>query len=173
MKCPAITRRNFAARAVSLAPWCFWRTTFAAPILSTEDSPSDGVSRTSESIHQEVVFKAAPDRVYEALMDQQQFSKMTGMEAQISHDAGGTFTCFGSRIQGRNIELVPSKRVVQAWRSEGWAPGQYSIARFELKAEGTGTRIVFDHTGFPNGQADHLAGGWKSHYWDSLRKCCD
>ena len=75
-----------------------------------------------------------------------------------------------ARIKGRNVELVPHQRIVQAWRSEGWESGVYSIVRFELKAEGTGTRLVFDHTGFPVGQADHLASGWKSNYWDLLSR---
>jgi hypothetical protein len=51
-----------------------------------------------------------------------------------------------------------------------WKPGVYSLAKFELVEEGAGTRIVFDHTGFPKGDAEHLATGWKAHYWDSLAK---
>jgi predicted TIM-barrel fold metal-dependent hydrolase len=34
----------------------------------------------------------------------------------------------------------------------------------------SGTRIVFDHTGFPKGQAQHLAEGWKANYWEPLEK---
>ena len=48
--------------------------------------------------------------------------------------------------------------------------GVYSIVRFELRKEGTGTRLVFDHTGFPVGQAEHLAAGWKGNYWEPLEK---
>src|SRR5271157_3126263 len=36
----------------------------------------DGISRTAEAIHQEVVFKAAPKRIYDALTDASQFQKM-------------------------------------------------------------------------------------------------
>jgi activator of Hsp90 ATPase-like protein len=91
-----------------------------------------------------------------------------GQTTTLDRSAGGAFSLFGARIKGRNVELVPNARIVEAWRSEGWEAGVYSIVRFELKAEGTGTRLVFDHTGFPLGQADHLAGGWKSNYWDRL-----
>ena len=48
--------------------------------------------------------------------------------------------------------------------------GVYSIVRFELTDQGVGTKIVFDHTGFPGGEGEHLASGWQAHYWDPLEK---
>jgi len=30
--------------------------------------------------------------------------------------------------------------------------------------------MVFDHGGFPKGQAEHLAAGWKMNYWELLEK---
>jgi hypothetical protein len=51
-----------------------------------------------------------------------------------------------------------------------WDEGIWSIARFELKAQGTGTQLVFDHTGFPPGLKEHLASGWTEHYWTTLHK---
>jgi Activator of Hsp90 ATPase homolog 1-like protein len=41
------------------------------------------------------------------------------------------------------------------------------IAKFELVEQGSGTRVVFDHTGFPKGQTDHLAAGWKALLGDA------
>jgi hypothetical protein len=90
--------------------------------------------------------------------------------AEISREAGGAFSLFGGYITGRQIELVPNLRIVQAWRAGGWDPGHYSIAKFELVEQGSGTKIVFDHTGFPIGQAEHLAEGWKGNYWEPLEK---
>jgi hypothetical protein len=40
----------------------------------------------------------------------------------------------------------------------------------ELMEQSSGTKIVFDHTGFPKGQAEHLAEGWKGNYWEPLEK---
>jgi activator of HSP90 ATPase len=140
------------------------------------------ISRTAESIHQEVSLKASRKRVYEALTDTKEFDKVIhlsdamksmapgGTPTEISRQVGGAFALFGGHIIGRQVELVPDERIVQAWRVEGWAPGEYSIARFELKEEGSGTRIVFDHTGFPKGLAEHLASGWTEHYWEPLKK---
>ena len=142
----------------------------------------DGISRVAESIHQEPVIKASPKRVYEALTDSKQFNKVIQLSgvmqtmhladkpAEISRDAGGSFSLFGGYITGRHVELVPNQRIVQAWRTGGWPLGVYSIAKFELVEQGSETKIVFDHTGFPTGEAEHLAAGWKAHYWEPLNK---
>jgi activator of HSP90 ATPase len=66
--------------------------------------------------------------------------------------------------------LIPDELIVQAWRAGSWGPGLYSIARFQLLAQGAGTQIHFDHTVFPLGEAGHLAEGWRGNYWDPLAK---
>jgi uncharacterized protein YndB with AHSA1/START domain len=142
----------------------------------------DGISRTAECIHQETDFKASRKRVYEALTDAALFDKVVQLSgvmqtmhlgdkaSEISRDAGGAFAVFGGYITGRQVELVPNERIVQAWRTGSWPPGIYSIANFQLVERGSGTKIVFDHTGFPKGAADTLASGWKAHYWEPLQK---
>ncbi len=73
-------------------------------------------------------------------------------------------------IHGRNLELAPGERVVQAWRVKMWPAGEYSMVRFELHAEGKGTRVTMDHWGFPEDQGEHLGAGWHQNYWEPLRK---
>ncbi|MFJ7725200.1 SRPBCC domain-containing protein [Neobacillus sp. NPDC097160] len=125
----------------------------------------------TKTIHQEVVFNARPGRIYEVLSDSKQFSEMTGgAPTEISPDAGGTFSCFGGMIHGRNIELVPGVRVVQAWRVKNWPEGVYSIAMFELKEQDSKTLLVFEHIGFPEEEGEHLAVGWGENYWTPLEK---
>ncbi len=74
----------------------------------------------------------------------------------------------GGDISGRNVELVPDKRVVQAWRSNAWPEGVYSIVRFELTPEGRGTRLLFDQAGHPEGAQEMLEGGWHKMYWEPM-----
>lgn len=121
-------------------------------------------------IHQEVVFKASPNRIYEALLSTQQFSEFTGGTAEISREVGGSISCFGGYVSGRNIELVPNKRIVQAWRSKDWEDGVYSIVKFELKRQGSETRVALDHSGFPEDQREHLDSGWPRNYWEPLQR---
>jgi len=144
----------------------------------------EGISRAEEGIHQEPVFKASRKRVYEALTDANQFGKVVQLSAAmqsggmktgaapvtISREAGGAFAAFGGYISGRQIELVPNERIVQVWRAGSWDPGSYSIAKFVLEEQGAETKIKFDHTGFPKGQAEHLAEGWRINYWEPLAK---
>ena len=151
----------------------------ASPALSAAENE---ISRTAESIHQERIFRAIPKRIYDALTDTRQFAKIVELSgamagtppgttaAEISREPGGAFTIFGGHIIGRQVELVPNHRIVQAWRVVDWKPGDYSIARFELTGQGTETKLIFDHGGFPRGTAQHLASGWEEHYWAPLRK---
>jgi uncharacterized protein YndB with AHSA1/START domain len=170
MNSQLLTRRRFSLTLTSLLSG-LGLSTGALASSSVSGPGGDEISRVEEAIHQEVTLKANRKRVYEALTETDQFRKVTGVEGtKISREVGGAFTLFGGAIEGRHVELVPAARIVQAWRASGWENGKYSIARFELKDEGTGTRIVFEHTGFPKGQADHLASGWKEHYWDSLTR---
>ena len=128
----------------------------------------------SRHIHQEIEFKASPGRVYAALTDAAQFSTLTGgAPAEFSGEAGGTFTCFGGAIVGRQVELAIDQRVVQAWRASNWPAGVYSIVKFELETVGAGTRLVFDQSGFPEAEAEHLADGWHKMYWEPIRKFLD
>ena len=122
------------------------------------------------SIHQEVTFSAAPARVYQALVDSKRFAEVTGAPASGDSTEGASFSAFGGHITGRHVELLPGKRVVQAWRAKTWPEGTYSIVRFELHAEGAGTKLVFDHEAFPADMREPLAQGWQANYWDKLSK---
>jgi activator of HSP90 ATPase len=155
---------------------------FAFGATEATATTENGLSQSAEAIHQETIFKASPKRIYEALTDAQQFQKVVLLSgamnssdlmkkpAQISREPGGAFSIFGAFIAGRQIELVPNQRIVQAWREISWPLGIYSIAKFDLKEERSGTKLIFDHTGFPTGNGEHLAAGWKSHYWEALEE---
>jgi len=150
----------------------FYSTLFSRILLFSQ-SNSNPIA-----IHQDVSLKASPGQVYQALLNSKKFSASTKLSfanfsdnsASIDSTVGGVFTVFDGHITGRILELVPDQRIVEAWRVVDWPAGVYSIARFELKAEGSGTHLVFDHTGFPEGLKEHLAEGWQQHYWDALNK---
>jgi activator of HSP90 ATPase len=135
----------------------------ALPIVSAQ-------SDKSITIHQDLEFSASPQQLYEALLDSKQFSEFSGRAAEINREAGGAFSLFKGHIIGRNLELVPNERIVQAWRVVTWPEGAYSIVRLELKPQRSGTRLVLDHIGFPEGLHDHLAAGWEENYWSLLKK---
>jgi activator of HSP90 ATPase len=147
-----------------------WAHAQQQPAMKMKEMPSTDANRSRTSLHQEVDFKASPERIYAALLDSKQFAAFTAMPAEIDPNAGGAFTTFGGLVAGRNVELIPNQRVVQAWRPTHWDSGVYSIVRFELKGQGSETKLVLDHCGFPEGEFDHLDHGWKLRYWDPLTK---
>jgi activator of HSP90 ATPase len=165
-----LTRRQaIAGMAIAFGSLAAGSTALGDPQPPAKEAPgAANLARTS--IHQEVDLKANPQRIFDALLDPRQFAAFSGRPAEIDPREGGAFSLFGGLIVGRNVELVPGQRVVQAWRPAHWDPGVYSIARFELRPQESGTRIVFDHTGFPEGEHDQLLSGWNGHYWGPLAK---
>ncbi len=140
------------------------------PQQTMEQKPATAANRTRTSLHEEIDLNASPQRIYEAILDSKQFTTFTGLPAEIDPKPGGAFSMFQGQIVGRTVELIPNQRIVQAWRPTHWDPGIYSIVKFEFKPQSSGTRVVLDHTGFPEGDFDHLEWGWHTHYWEPLKK---
>ena len=153
------------------------------PVAAEDEKQHDGLTADAPAIHQEVSISANCARVYSALTSAHDFERITRLSdaadsltapnakvTTISSRVGGAFTLFGGYITGRNLELVPGERLVQAWRAGGWDAGEYSVVRFELRGERDACRVVFDQRGFPADQGKSLAYGWRVHYWQPLAK---
>lgn len=121
-------------------------------------------------IKQTVTFNIPAEAIYHALLNADEFSNATGAPAEIAEEAGGAFSCFGGQITGRHIELVPYKRIVQAWRAGAWEDGIYSIVKIDIDESDGSTVVDLEHSGFPEAGADHLNDGWHKMYWDPLKK---
>jgi activator of HSP90 ATPase len=86
----------------------------------------------------------------------------------------------GGLIEGRHIELVASRRLVQAWRFCDWEPGIFSLVRLTLSAVTSGTKLVVDQDAYPSGKSpmyptwhEHLSAGWPMFYFGSLSNYFD
>jgi activator of HSP90 ATPase len=123
----------------------------------------------TNAIHQELVLDTTPERLFEIWMDSKLHGEFTGSSAKIGPNAGDAFECHEGQILGRTIEVVPGKRIVQAWRVAAWPEGVFTLLRVELHAEGDKTKLVLDHTSLPDGSHDQLEAGWTMRYWDPLR----
>ena len=133
--------------------------------------------RRPPAIHQEAFFPVAPERVYRLLTDSRKFAAATDRPATIGAAEGEPFSIFGGYIEGRQIELVPGRRIVQAWRGADWAPGIFSIVRFTLIREEAGTRLTVDHDGYPEGESpmypswhEHLEANWPVFYFNPFAR---
>ena len=169
------TRRDIARLAILAAG-------AALPSASRAATGTPGLRHDAEAIHQEIHFLTNRHRIYEALTTAAQFDAVSKLGAAarsgklpsaptvIAAEAGGGFSIFGGYIMGRTLELVPDTLLVQAWREATWEPGAFSLVSFALFDDGAGCKLVFDHTGFPKGDADHLLEGWNGNYWQPLAK---
>jgi activator of HSP90 ATPase len=127
----------------------------------------------TKEIRHVVRFKAAPSALYRALMNSKRHAAFTGAPAKIDAKVGGRIAAWGPHIRGVTVELIPNKRIVQAWRAANWPAGHYSIARFELRRGGGGTVLAFTQTGVPAKNAKSINSGWKTHYWQLLKKALE
>lgn len=123
------------------------------------------------TIRQSVTFKGVrPHAVYEALMDAKLHKKFTGGRAVISRKVGGKFTVYGDYIQGKNVDLIRDKKIVQTWRAKDWKPkDHYSQVTYALSSTKTGTRLTFTQTGVPAEQYKNIKQGWTHFYWRPMK----
>jgi uncharacterized protein YndB with AHSA1/START domain len=120
-------------------------------------------------IRQTVMLPAAPAEVYAALMGSKQHTAFTGDKAVLSSRVGGAFTAGSGYISGRNLQLVPGRKIVQTWRAGDWPPGHESRVTFALARAKGGTKLSFTHAGVPDVFRADIKQGWIDFYWEPLK----
>src|ERR1700722_10831339 len=104
----------------------------------------------AKEIKHHVILDAAPNEVFEALMDESKHRQFTGSPAKISRAPGGELTCYGGYIKGVNLEIISPKLIVQAWRGRDWPREVYSVVTYKLeKSPGGKTKLSFTQIGVP------------------------
>lgn len=124
----------------------------------------------TKTIRQSATFKTSPAEVYEMLMDSRKHSKFTGGKASISRKEGGSFSAYDGYCSGKNIELIPDKKIVQSWRASEWEEGHFSKATFSLSKTKTGTKLSFTQSGVPVKHYNAIKNGWIEHYWNPMKE---
>jgi len=127
-----------------------------------------------KTIKQRVKFKAAPAIVYELLADSRKHTAVTGRKAAISRKVGGTFSTGGRDVTGVNVDLVPGRRIVQAWRHRRFPEGIFSMAAVTLTpTPDGGTALVLTHRGVPKDLIPETEQTWRDQYWSRIRAYLD
>ncbi len=114
-------------------------------------------------------FPVKPQRIYDAWLDTHQHTAMTGAEAEVSEEVGGSFTAWDGYISGTNLELDPVKYIRQSWRTtefEESDPDSFVELHFE-QIKG-GTKVSLYHSNIPQGQSDYKQ-GWKEFYFQPMQ----
>jgi len=127
----------------------------------------------SKIIQQTVIFKAPPHEVYELLMDSKKHAAFSGGMASISRAVGGKISAYDDYIAGKNIELVPDKKIVQDWRAVDWPEGRFSRVTFEFTTIPEGTRLDFTHADVPEDTEEEFTQGWIDNYWEPMKRALE
>ncbi|MFN0063468.1 MAG: SRPBCC domain-containing protein [Myxococcaceae bacterium] len=120
----------------------------------------------SEALKVSAVVPAEPAEVFSAWLNSKAHTEFTGGgRATASPRVGGAFTAWDGYIRGRNLELVPGRRIVQSWRSTEF-PEDVGDSRLEVTLARTaqGTRVTLKHSKIPAGQAKQYETGWVDYY---------
>ena len=121
-------------------------------------------------IRQTVLFPAGCEKVYTLLMTSRAHARFTGSKARISRRIGGRISAYDGYISGRNLELVPGRKIVQAWRGSDWPKGAESTVTFLLTKTKNGCRLRFTQRGVPPEHFASISKGWIEFYWKPMKQ---
>ena len=116
------------------------------------------------------VIPASPKQIYDAWLDTEGHSAMTGGEAHTTSEVGGAFDAWGGFISGANLELDPGRRIVQSWRTTKFAESdEDSQIEVALEPVEGATRVTIHHTNVPDGHESYRDGGWGNNYFEPMK----
>lgn len=114
-------------------------------------------------------FEVTPEKLYEAWLNSDSHSAMTGSPARCSAVEGGEFEAWDGYIQGINLKLEPYHRILQAWRTSEFAsddPDSRLELRFEPKDSGTVLTLI--HRDLPAHGMQYKQ-GWVENYFAPMK----
>ncbi|MCA9621201.1 MAG: SRPBCC domain-containing protein [Myxococcales bacterium] len=125
----------------------------------------------SDRIEMSWLLAAKPKEVFDAWLDSEGHSAMTGGAAEIEPREGGAFTAWDGYIRGVT-ETIDRKgrRIVQSWRTADFGRAPDSRIEVELRALKGKTQVVLVHTGLKRGDGAKYTTGWYQFYLQPMTK---
>ncbi len=120
-------------------------------------------------IKQTIEFSASPEQVYELIMDEKKHAGFTSDSAKVSREVGGKFSVWGGYATGKNLEIVPNKKIVQTWRASDWPAEVESKVTFKFSKKDNGCELKFTQTGVPSKFYKDIEQGWVDNYWNLMK----
>jgi activator of HSP90 ATPase len=123
-----------------------------------------------KTIEQTNVFPATPAKLYKIFIDARLHAAMTGMPVKLDARPGGRFSAFGGMLEGKMLQLVPGKLIVQSWRSTNFKKSDLNstlILTFRPHVKGCELHLV--HINVPPHDFKGVTNGWPKYYWEPLR----
>ena len=123
-----------------------------------------------ESFEINMTFKnVSPSEIYDAWLDSEKHSEMTGGEAICSSEVGEIFTTWDGYISGKNLALTPNQEIIQSWRTTEFEDDdEDSKIVVSLKKIANDTELKLIHTHIPKGETQYKQ-GWEDFYFIPMK----
>jgi activator of HSP90 ATPase len=105
---------------------------------------------------------AEPSDVYSALTNPYTIELWSGYKAEMSTVPGSEFSLWEGDIEGRNIEFVQDRKVVQEWYFGDQE--EKSIVTITIFPDKQNTSLTVEHTNIPDEEFDNIAEGWREYF---------
>ena len=119
----------------------------------------------------EFFLKAPPDEVMNLLTDSELVTGWSGAEALIEKKAGGQMFLFDGWVEGKVLK-ISGNELAYTWKPTNW-PEEVAASEvyYSLVAEGEGTRVVLEHTRFPDSkEMESHRSGWSDEFFKLIEK---
>jgi activator of HSP90 ATPase len=122
-------------------------------------------------IKQSTILPASAEALYAMYLDPARHAAITGAPVIISPEPGSLFRAFEDRLSGTMLSAIPSRLVVQSWRSLHFNPDDPdSTLILAFVPEGKDGRIDLVHIDVPAHDYEGVTQGWETHYWEPWRR---
>jgi activator of HSP90 ATPase len=105
-------------------------------------------------------FPASKQDIYNAWLDGEGHSNITGSNATAGANIGDSFTAFDDYAWGKNLELVPNEKIVQSWRT--------TIIEVLFEENGELTKVTINHSNLP-AHGNTYKQGWIDYYFEPMK----
>ena len=117
-----------------------------------------------ESLELKEIFNASPTAIYNAWLNSDEHSEMTGGGAVCSSEEGAEFSAWDEYIRGTNKSLTANTEIIQNWRTaEFHEYDEDSELTIRLKDVDGKCEMTLIHTNIPEGQTQYEE-GWVENY---------
>ncbi len=118
-----------------------------------------------------VTLPAPAEVLYESYLDAAKHAAITGAPVTIGAQSGSPFSAFGGALSGTMLVAIPSRLIVQSWRSTNFNPGDPdSTLILNFVPDGGSGRIDLVHLDVPEVDFQGVTEGWEKFYWGPWRK---
>ncbi len=113
-------------------------------------------------------FPVSEQTLYDAWIDSEIHSAMTGGEAHCSKQEGEAFSAWDGYIEGVNLRLKPHQQIIQKWRTADFEDEDPdSTLQLDFTPTSSGCAITLTHYDIPEGQPDYEQ-GWIDNYFEPM-----